>query len=106
MLEDSFTVRHQGKPCRVVDISQTGLGISYIDPDNWPERLTLEYSLDQGSGQMRLVECRTVWESTMSFYKTRAKETVRRRGLEFMEKGSRDVDDLHRHLKSMAEEGH
>jgi len=103
LLEDSFNVRHEGKTCRVVDISQTGLGITYIGPDDWPEYMTLEYSLGQGSEKARLVKCRTVWESTMDFYKTRALEIVRRRGLEFMEKESRDVDDLHRHLRSMAE---
>jgi hypothetical protein len=103
LLEDLFTLHHQGKPCRVVDISVTGLGISYISGEDWPEKITLEYSLNQESGQKRLVQCRTVWETTMNFYKTRTEEVVRRRGLEFIEQGSGDVGELHQHLRSLAE---
>ena len=106
MLDDSFTILHQGEPCRVVDISIAGLGISYIGGEDWPEKITLEYSLAGDTGRKRLVKCRTVWESSMDFFKTRGEEIVRRRGLEFIEKGSGDVDELHHHLKSMVEVNH
>ena len=100
-LDDSFTIHHQGEPCRLVDISVTGLGISYLGGEGWPEKITLEYSLAPEAERKRLVMCRTVWESSMEFYKIRSKNTVRRRGLEFIEPGSEDVDELHRHLKSI-----
>jgi len=102
--DDSFTIHHGAKPCRIVDISVTGLGISYISAEVWPERINLEFSSTPESGRKRLVKCRTIWESSMDFYKIRSEEVVRRRGLEFIEPGSEDVDELHRHLKSIAVE--
>jgi hypothetical protein len=102
--DGSFTIHHGAKPCRVVDISITGLGISYIGGEDWPEHITLEYSLASDSGRKRLVKCRTAWESSMDFYKIRSEESVRRRGLEFIEPGLADVVELYRHLKSMAVE--
>ena len=102
-LESSFTVRHQGKACRVVDAGPTGLGITYIDSDEWPRDMVLEYSLDRESGQVRQVRCRTVWESTMNFYKTRVQEVVRRRGLAFVETESPDAEALLNHLRSVEE---
>jgi hypothetical protein len=102
--DGSFTIHHGAKPCRVVDISITGLGISYIGGEDWPEHITLEYSLASDSGRKRLVKCRTACESSMDFYKIRSEESVRRRGLEFIEPGLADVVELYRHLKSMAVE--
>jgi len=102
-LDDSFTLSYQGESCRVVDVSAAGLGISYISERDWPEKITLEYSPAPEPDLKKAVLCRTVWESTMSFYRTRGKEVVRRRGLEFIEKGCEDVNDLHRHLKSLAQ---
>ena len=103
VLDDSFTIHHKGSPCRVVDISETGLGISYIGGEDWPEKIVLEYSLARESGRKRFIKCRTVWESSMVFYKTRGEAVVRRRGLKFLESGSGDVGDLDRHLKSKAD---
>ena len=103
ILDKSFTLHHLGEPCRVVDISETGLGISYIGGEDWPERITLEYSLSPESETRKSVTCRTVWESRMDFYKTRREEVVRRRGLEFMEPNTGEVDELHRHLRNLAE---
>ena len=102
-MEDSFNVNHKGNLCRVVDISLTGLGVTYIGGEDWPENLTLEYSLDQEQGRTRFIKCRTVWESTMEFYKARSEEVVKRRGLEFTEPDSGDVEELLHHLEKITE---
>lgn len=102
-MEDSFNIHHNGDPCRVVDISLSGLGVTFLGGKDWPEELTLEYSLDPEFERSGLVKCRTVWESSMDFYKPRKEEIVRRRGLEFMEPGSEDIKELHSFLKNLAE---
>jgi hypothetical protein len=102
-LESSFNVFHKGSPCRVADISPSGLGVTFIGGEDWPENLTLEYSLGSADGRMGLVTCRTVWETSMDFYKARNEEIVRRRGLQFVDPDSSDVEELNRHLKNIAE---
>ena len=87
-MEDSFTIHHEGSACRVVDISGSGLGVTYIGGENWPGKLTLEFSLDEESGRVRKLKCRTVWESSMDFYKVSSEEIVRRRGLAFTDPAS------------------
>ena len=103
-MESSFNIHHKGSPCRVVDISSTGLGVTFIGGEDWPEKLTLEYSLGSSdSGKVGLVTCRTVWETSMDFYKARNEETVRRRGLQFVDPDSGDVEELNRYLKEIAQ---
>jgi hypothetical protein len=102
IMESSFNIHHKGSPCRVVDISSTGLGVTFIGGEDWPEKLTLEYSLGSEKGRMGLVTCRTVWETSMGFYKAPKEETVRRRGLAFVDPDSRDVEELNRYLKEIA----
>lgn len=103
-LDKSLTIHCLGEPCRVADVSLTGLGITFISGEDWPENITLEYSLPQQANQKRLVQCRTVWESGMPFYKTARGVTIRRRGLEFVESGSGAVHELYHHLKTMTVE--
>lgn len=86
-----------------MDISESGLGVTYISGEDWPAKLTLEYFLESGTDSAGLVKCRTVWETSMNFFKGRNDEIVRRRGLEFLEPRSRDVEQLYQHLKQMAE---
>jgi hypothetical protein len=99
--EGSFSVYHQGQSCRLVDISPMGLGISYLGGEDWPESIDLEFSLSEKPEQKRRVRCFTVWEASMDFYRTRSEEIVRRRGLQFMEPGSDDVNELNRYLEKM-----
>ena len=87
----------------MVDFSSTGLGITYIGGESWPEKITFEYSLKPEEGQMRSIKCRTIWESSMDFYKARTDEKVIRRGLEFLEPDSGAVAELHSHLKKLTE---
>jgi hypothetical protein len=102
-VESSFNVHHKGSPCRVVDVSRSGLGVTFIGGEDWPEKLTLEYSLGSHSGRVGMVTCRTVWETSMDFYKARNEEIVRRRGLQFVDPHSSDVEELNRYLKEIAE---
>jgi hypothetical protein len=102
IVEDSFTVHRGDDPCRVVDISESGLGVTYISEENWPEKITLAYTLDPKKGERKVFKCRTIWESSMDFYKTRSDETVRRRGLIFVDPASGEVKELNRHLMEMA----
>jgi hypothetical protein len=90
----------RGEDCLLVDISLSGLGMTFICNEGWPANLMLEYSLPKESGRKRLVHCRTVWESTLDFHISGFVKTVRRRGLEFVDSGSEDVDKLHHHLES------
>jgi len=85
----------------VADVSQAGLGITFIGDEEWPEILTLEYSLSQKPNEKKLVRCRTVWESSMVFYKVDMQVSVRRRGLEYVEPGIEAVGILQRHLESI-----
>ena len=100
---DSFTIHHRGSSCRVVDVSLSGLGVTFIGGEDWPEDLTLEFSLSPDSERMKSVKCRTVWERSMDFYKARNDEKVRRRGLKFMEPGSGEVEELFQHLEKITE---
>jgi hypothetical protein len=90
----------RGEDCLLVDISLSGLGMTFIGSEGWPEKLMLEYSLPKEPGRKRLVHCRPVWESTLDFHISGSKKTVRRRGLEFVDPGAEDVDKLHHHLES------
>ena len=104
-LNKSFTVYCHGEPCRVADVSKTGLGITFIGDEDWPESITLEYSLPRDEIKktpVQHIQCRTVWESTMLFHKVAARKVIRRRGLEFVDPRSQTVDELHRHLRSMS----
>ena len=103
IMDDSFNIHHKGNRCRVVDISGTGLGVTFIGGEDWPKNLTLEYSLSSEAEQVKSIKCRTVWESSMDFYKARSEEKVRRRGLEFMEPGSGEVAELRDHLTKIAQ---
>ena len=102
-MDDSFNIQHKGNQCRVVDISGTGLGVTFIGGEDWPKNLILEYSLSSEAKQVRSIKCRTVWESSMDFYKARSEEKVRRRGLEFIEPGSGEVAELRDYLTRIAQ---
>ena len=102
ILESPFSVHRGEDRCRVVDISETGLGVTYISDENWPENITLEYSLDPRQ-EKKALQCRTIWETSMDFYKTRSDEIVRRRGLMFVDPDSGEVRELNRHLKKIKE---
>lgn len=97
-LDESFTVHCLGEPCRLADISLTGLGITFIGEEDWPENIMLGINLPQEADQKRFIQCRTIWESGMVFQKVTHGVTVRRRGVEFVNPGSTAVDDLFRHL--------
>ena len=101
-LDKSFTVYCLGEPCRVADVSKTGLGITFIEDEGWSENITLEYSLPQDETKKKHIQCRTVWESTMLFHKIGGKMIIRRRGLEFVDPRPRTIDELHRHLGSIS----
>ena len=101
-LDKSFTVYCFGEHCRVANVSKTGLGITFIGDGDWPESITLEYSLPQDEIQKKHIQCRTVWESTMLFHRVNARVIIRRHGLEFVEPGSQTIDELHRHLGSIS----
>ncbi len=94
------TLIYQGEACLLVDVSLTGLGITFISDEDWPENMTLEYSISRESGQKMLLPCRTVWRSSSDFYKLASKKTLRRRGLEFVDPNSEDVENLFRYLDS------
>ena len=97
-LEKFPTLIYQGEACLLVDVSMTGLGITFISDEDWPENITLEYSIPQKSGWKGLLPCRTVWRSSSDFYKVASKRTIRRRGLEFVDPISEDVGKLYSHL--------
>ncbi len=101
-LDKSFTVYCLGESCRVANVSKAGLGITYIGGEDWPESITLEYSLPQDEIQKEHIRCRTVWESTMLFHMVGTREIIRRRGLKFVDPGARTIDELHRHLGSLS----
>lgn len=101
-LDKSFTVYCLGESCRVANVSKAGLGITYIGGEDWPESITIEYSLPQDEIQKEHIQCRTVWESTMLFHIVGTRDIIRRRGLEFVDPGSRTIDKLHRHLGSIS----
>lgn len=102
-MESSFNIHHKGNPCRVVDISPSGLGVTFMGGEDWPEKLTLEFKVGSEAGRMGLVQCRTIWEASMDFYKARNEEIVRRRGLQFVDPDSSDVEDLNRYLREIGE---
>ncbi len=97
-LKWSHTLIYQGEACQLVDISMAGLGITYISDEDWPENITLEYSIHKESGRKRLFPCRTVWGSSLDFYQLGSKKIIRRRGLEFVNPRSENVDKLFHHL--------
>ena len=96
-MEETFTILHGESACRIVDISPSGLSITFLGGDDWPDKITFEYSLERDPPRKRNVKCHTVWETSMNFYKTNSDVIVRRRGLQFMEPESSDVKELHRH---------
>ncbi len=99
-LEKFPTLIYQGEACSLVDVSMTGLGITFISDEDWPKDITLEYSISTESGRKRLFPCRTVWKLSSDFYRVASKSIIRRRGLEFVDPSSEDVDKLFRHLDS------
>ena len=103
IMESSFNIHHEGTPCRVVDISSSGLGVTFLGGEDWPETLTLKYYLGSEADRMGMVKCRTMWETSMDFYKARNEEIVRRRGLRFVDPDSGNVEELGRYLKKIAE---
>jgi hypothetical protein len=105
ILDESSILDFNGAACFIVDACTTGLGITFISATEWPEKLNLKYTLPHESGKERRVECRTIWESSMDYYKTGSTEIVRRRGLEFIDPDSENVDSLFRHLSAI-EAGH
>jgi len=101
-LDESFTVHFQGEPCRVANVSLAGLGVTFIGGEDWPESITFEYSLFQEANQKKLVQCNTVWECAMVFFKNGRENIIRKRGLEFMDQTSVAVDELCCCLADMA----
>jgi hypothetical protein len=104
VLDDSSILRFRGKTCYLIDASRVGLGITFISDEDWPENMTLEYVLPQGSVQGGAVRCLTVWESRMDFFKLGCWETVRRRGLKFLDPESGNADMIYRYSLTKADE--
>ena len=99
-LDKLFNVYFSGQPCRVADVSGSGLGIVFMEGEDWPKNITLQYSLHWGVARLRQIRCRTVWESSMSFHMVDYDQVVRRRGLAFFEPESGSIDILNRYLES------
>jgi hypothetical protein len=104
ILDDPSILHCHGKPCYLIDASKAGLGITYISDGDWPENMILDYILPQGSEKNGSVQCRTAWESRIDFFKLGCWETVRRRGLEFLDPGSKNAVVLYRHSLIKASE--
>jgi len=103
-LDELFTVHCLGEPCRVANVSLAGLGVTYLGDEDWPENITLEYSLPQEANQKRLIQCLTIWECGMIFYRHGHEHIIQRRGLEFVDQRSVAVDELHCYLTDTAVE--
>ena len=101
-LDEHFSVHCQGEPCRVANVSLVGLGVTFVGGEDWPESITFEYSLPQEANQKKLVQCNTIWECGMVFFKHGRENIIRRRGLEFIDQKSMDVDELQCYLTDMA----
>jgi hypothetical protein len=101
-LEKLFNVYFFGEPCRIADISRSGLGIVYLEGEDWPKNITLQYSLHWGISRHRQIQCRTVWESSMLFHTIDHEAIIRRRGLVFLEPESESIDILNRYLESIS----
>lgn len=104
VLDESSILQFRDRACYLIDASRVGLGITFISDEDWPENLTLEYVLPQGSVQRGVVRCCTIWESRMDFFKLGCWETVRRRGLKFLDPGSGNVDRLYHYSLTKAAE--
>lgn len=104
VLDKSSILDFNGAACFIIDTCVTGLGITFISALDWPEEIDLKYTLPQESEKERRIACRTVWESSMDFYKTGSTEIVRRRGLEFIDPDSESADRLFRHLSAIGAE--
>ena len=100
-LYNLFNVYFSGEPCRVADVSETGLGIVFLDGEEWPRNITIQYSLHMGVDRLRQIQCRTIWESSMLFHMIDHEVTIRRRGLMFLEPESGSIDVLNRYLERM-----
>ena len=90
-----------GTSCFIIDACKTGLGITFISDTKWPEEIELKYTLPRETEGERRVAFRTAWESSMDYYKTGSTETVRRRGLEFIDPASENADILFQHLSAL-----
>ena len=44
-LDRLFNVYFSGEPCRVADVSESGLGIVFLEGEDWPKNITLHYSI-------------------------------------------------------------
>ena len=99
-LDRLFNVYFSGEPCRVADVSESGLGIVFLEGEDWPKNITLHYSIHFGVARLRQIQCRTVWEYTMLFHTIDHEVTIRRRGLEFLEPESGSIELLNRYLES------
>jgi len=99
-LDKLFNVYFSGEPCRVADVSESGLGIVFLEGEDWPKDITLQYSLILGVPRLRQIPCRTVWESSMLFHTIDHEVTIRRRGLVFLEPESGSIEVLNRYLES------
>lgn len=100
-LDDSSILEFNGADCFIVDACSSGLGITFISVFEWPEEIDLKFKLPQESGEERHIQCRTVWESSMNYYKTGSTEIVRRRGLEFIDPESETANRLFQHLSAI-----
>jgi hypothetical protein len=98
ILDDNTIANYRGAACFIVDACASGLGITFISNSGWPQEIDLNFTLPQESDKERYVPCRTVWESSMGYYKTGSKVTVRRRGLEFIDPESENASRLFDHL--------
>ena len=97
---ESSTLDFNGSACFVVDVCRAGLGITFMSHVGWPDEIELKYTLPQESNKVRHIPCHTVWERSMEYYKTGSTEIVRRRGLEFIDPESENVDRLFHHLSA------
>lgn len=101
ILDESSLLDFNGAACYIVDACAAGLGITFISTNDWPVEIDLKYILPQESEMERHVRCRTVWESSMDYFKTGSTEIVRRRGLEFVEPDSENAGRLFDHLSAI-----
>ena len=97
ILDEPSILQFHGKACYLIDISEAGMGITFISDEEWPVNMYLSYSLPQGPDRNGSVHCCTAWELKMDFFKLGCWETVHRRGLKFLDPASQDAEILYSH---------
>ena len=104
-LDKLFNVYFSGEPCRIADVSGSGLGIVFMEGEDWPKNITLQYHLYWGILKSWQIKCRTVWESSMLFHTLDHERIIRRRGLVFIDEDPGSIDLLKSHLEEVEQVG-